>query len=104
MCGDECVSPLMNTCVVCVLACPTVESEGLGEGQNSNVPAVVINVSIYKGQIAAVVNNGLHLCHVGIDWLIIDGAKQHTPTINKAIPPSMKRVKEEDMITSHTIS
>lgn len=77
---------------ICVytLVCITVESEGLGEGQNSNVPAVVINVSIDKGQVAAVVNNGLHLHHVSIDWFIIDGAQQHTPAINKAIPPSME--------------
>lgn len=54
--------------------CPTIESEGLGESQNSNVPAVVIDVSIYKGQVAAVVNNGLHLRHVGVDRFIIDGA------------------------------
>lgn len=79
-------------CWKCVyaLVCPTIEREGLGEGQNSDVPAVVINVSIYKGQVAAVVNNGLHLRHVSIDWLIIDGAQQHTPAINKAIPPSME--------------
>lgn len=56
------------------LACPTIESEGLGECQNSDVPAVVINVSIYKGQVAAVVNDGLHLRHVCIDRFIIDGA------------------------------
>lgn len=56
------------------LVCPTIESEGLGESQNSNVPAVVIDVSIYKGQVAAVVNNGLHLRHVGVDRFIIDGA------------------------------
>lgn len=79
-------------CWKCVyaLVSPTIECEGLGEGQNSDVPAVVINVSIYKGQVAAVVNNGLHLRHVSIDWLIIDGAQQHTPAINKAIPPSME--------------
>lgn len=69
--------------------CTTVESKGLGEGQNSNVPAVVINVCIYKGQVAAVVNDGLHLCHVGVDRFIIDGAQQHSPAINKAIPPSI---------------
>ncbi len=55
--------------------CPTVESEGLGEGQNSDVPAVVINVGINKGKVAAVVNDGLHLCHIGVDWFIIDGAQ-----------------------------
>lgn len=82
----------MHVCVdesVCVCVNPTVECEGLAEGQNCNVPAVVVNVSIYKGQVAAVVNNGLHLHHFSVDWFIIDGAQQHTPTINKAIPPSM---------------
>lgn len=69
------------------LWCPTIESEGLGEGQHSDVPAVVIDISINKRQVAAVVNNGLHLRHIGIDWLIIDGAQQHSPAINKAIPP-----------------
>lgn len=73
--------------------CPTIESEGLGEGQNSNVPAVVINVSVYKRQVAAVVNNGLHLCHISIDWFIVDGSQQHTPAINKPIPPSVGRAK-----------
>lgn len=69
---------------------PTVESEGLGEGQNSDVPAVVVNVGIHKRQVAAVVNDGLHLRHVGVDWFIIDGAQQHTPAINKAVPPSVE--------------
>lgn len=69
---------------------PTVESEGLGEGQNSDVPAVVINVGIHKGQVAAVVNDGLHLRHIGVDWFIIYGAQQHTPAINEAIPPSVE--------------
>lgn len=67
---------------------PTIECERVGEGQNSNVSAIVINVSIYKGQVAAVVNNGLHFHHIGIDGFIIDGAQQHTPSINKAIPPN----------------
>lgn len=69
---------------------PTVESEGLGEGQNGDVPAVVVDVGIHKGQVAAVVNDGLHLRHVGVDWLIIDGAQQHTPAIDEAIPPGVE--------------
>lgn len=79
---------------ICVNAflCPTIESERLGEGQNRYVPAVVINVGIYKGKVAAVINNGLHLRHVGIDWFIVDGAQQHTPAINKAVPSGMERV------------
>lgn len=68
---------------------PTVEREGLAEGQNCDVPAVVVNVSVYKGQVAAVVNNGLHLHHFSVGWFIIDGSQQHTPPINEAIPPSM---------------
>lgn len=80
---------------------PTIESEGLGESQNSDVPAVVIDVSIYKGQVAAVVNDGLHLRHVGVDWFIIDGAQENTPAVNKAIPPSMERVKEAEAMMSH---
>lgn len=72
---------------------PTIESERLSEGQDSDVSAVVVNVSIYKGQVAAVVNNGLNLRYVGIDRFIVDGAQQHTPAINKAIPPSIRRAK-----------
>lgn len=71
----------------------TIESERLSEGQDSDVSAVVVNVSIYKGQVAAVVNNGLNLRYVGIDRFIVDGAQQHTPAINKAIPPSIRRAK-----------
>lgn len=69
--------------------CPTIEGEWLGEGQYSNVPAVVINVSVYKGQVAAVVNNGFHLRHIGVDWFIVDGAQQHTPAINEPVPSNI---------------
>lgn len=41
------------------------------------------------------VNNSLDLHHIGVDWFIIDGAQQHTPAINKAVPSSMERVKKE---------
>lgn len=66
----------------------TVESKRMGEGKNGNVPAVVIDVGIHEGQVAAVVNNGLNLRHVGIDGFVVDGAQQHTPAVKKAIPPS----------------
>lgn len=89
---------------VCAFVSPTVESEWLGEGQNSNVPAVVINVSINKGQVAAVINDRLHFCHVGVDWFIIDGAQQHTPAINKAVTSSMERVTEEEEATMQAFS
>lgn len=84
-CETSCTLPL------CAFVCPTIESEWLGEGQNSDVPAVVINVGIYKWQVAAVVNNRLDLYHVGIDWFIIDRAQQHTPAINKAVASSTER-------------
>lgn len=71
--------------------CLTIEGERLGESQNSNVPAVVINVSVYKGQVAAMVNNGFHLCHIGVDWFIVDGAQQHTPAINEPVPSNLYR-------------
>lgn len=87
---------------LCVIVCPTIESEWLGEGQNSNVPAVVINISIYKWQVAAVINNSLDLHHVGVDWFIINGAQQHTPAINKAVPSSIVREKYKDKTMSHT--
>lgn len=82
-----------TSCMLALCACvrPTVKREWLGEGQNSDVPAVVINVSIYKWQVAAVVNNRLDLHHVGVDRFIIDRAQQHTPTINKAVPSSRER-------------
>ena len=76
-------------------ACPTIKCQRLGEGQNSNVPAVVINVGNYKGQVAAVVNNGLHLRHVSIDWFVVDGAQKYTPAVNKAIAPGMGKVKKK---------
>lgn len=89
VCVGECETACMLA--LCVFVCPTIESQWLGEGQNSDVPAVVINVSIYKWQVAAVVNNSLDLHHVGIDWFIIDRAQQHTPAINKAVPSSIER-------------
>ena len=73
---------------VCVCVYYTVEGKRLGEGENSDVPAVVIDVSVHKGQVAAVVNNGLNLRHIGIDGFVIDGAQQHPPAVKKAIPPS----------------
>lgn len=77
--------------------CPTIESERLSEGQDSDVSAVVVNVSIYKGQVAAVVNNGLNLRYIGIDRFIVDGSQQHTPAINKAIPPSIRKAKTGEL-------
>lgn len=75
-----------------VCACPfmdsTVEGQRLGEGENGDVPAVVIDVSVHKGQVAAVVDDGLHLHHVGIDGFVVDGAQQHAPAAEKAIAPS----------------
>lgn len=72
-----------------VHACPTIEREGLCQGQNSDVPAVVVNVRIHKRQVAAVVNNGLHLRYVSVDRFVVDGAQQHTPAIYKAIAPGI---------------
>lgn len=69
---------------------PTVEGEGMCEGQHGDVPAVVVNVGIHKGQVAAVVNDGLHLGHVRVDRLVVDGAQQHTPAIHEAIPPEIQ--------------
>lgn len=66
----------------------TVEGQRLGEGENGDVPAVVIDVSVHKGQVAAVVDDGLHLHHVGIDGFVVDGAQQHAPAAEKAIAPS----------------
>lgn len=66
----------------------TVEGKRMREGENCDVPAVVIDVSIHKGQVAAVVNNGLNLRHIGIDGFVVDGAQQHTPAVKEAIPPS----------------
>lgn len=66
-------------------ACITTEDERLCEGQNSDVPAVVIDVGINERQVAAVVNNGLHLCHISIDWFVGDGAQQDTPAVHEAI-------------------
>lgn len=83
LCVDQSDSPLMDVS-------PTVERERLCQSQNSNVPAVVVDVSVHKGQVAAVVNNGLHLRHFSITWFVVDGAQQHTPAINKAIPPGME--------------
>lgn len=93
-----CVCYLMNTVCVYVLVWPTVESDGMSEGQNSDVPAVVVNVTVYKGQVAAVVNNGVHLRHVGVDWFTVDGAELHTPAIKKAMPPSVKKKKKIKLI------
>lgn len=72
-----------NVCV-CALVNPTIKGEWLCQGQNSNISAVIINVCIYKRQVAAVVNYGLHFRHVGIYRFIIDGAEQHTPAIHNA--------------------
>lgn len=69
---------------------PTVEGEGMREGQHGDVPAVVVNVGIHKGQVAAVVNDGLHLGHGRVDRLVVDGAQQHTPAIHEAIPPAIE--------------
>lgn len=66
----------------------TAEGERLGEGKNGDVPAVVVDVRVHKGQVAAVVNDGLDLCHVGVDRLVVDGAQQHPPAVQEAIPPS----------------
>lgn len=83
---------LMKLCVFMCFVCPTIEIEWFGESQNSNVPAVVIDVRIYEGQVAAVVNDGLHLRHVGVDWFVVNGAQQHTPAVNKAVPSGMESV------------
>lgn len=77
-----CVSAFVNR---------TVEGKRLGEGENGDVPAVVIDVCIHKGQVAAVVNEGLHLRHIGIDGFVVDGAQQHTPAVQKAIPPGTEK-------------
>lgn len=66
----------------------TVEGKRIGESENGDVPAVVIDVCVHKGQVAAVVNNGLNLRHIGIDGFVVDGAQQHTPAVQKAIAPS----------------
>lgn len=65
----------------------TVEGKRMGESQHGDVPAVVIDVCIHKGQVAAVVNNGLNLRHTGIDGFVVDRAQQHTPAVKKAIAP-----------------
>lgn len=62
----------------------------MGECQHGDVPAVVVNVGVHKWQVAAVVNDGLHLRDVSVDWFVVDGAQQHTPSIYEAIPPGMK--------------
>lgn len=82
---------------MCASLCPTIESEWLGKSQNSDVPAVVVNVRIDEGQVAAVVNDGLHLRHVGVDWFIVNGAQQHTPAVNKPVPSGMESVTEEEV-------
>lgn len=69
-----CTVSLFETARACDTTCPTTEGERLCEGQNSDVSAVVIDIGINKGQVAAVVNNGLHLCYISIDWFIVDGA------------------------------
>lgn len=83
--------------VVCVCLSRTVERERLGEGENGDVPAVVVDVSNHKGQVAAVVNDSLHLRHIGIDGFVVDGAQQHTPAVKKAVTPST-----EDICSSYT--
>lgn len=88
--SEQCV------CVCVWLSC-TVERERLGEGDNGDVPAVVVYVSIHKGQVAAVVNDSLHLRHIGIDGFVVDGAQQHTPAVKKAVTPS-----REDIYSSYT--
>lgn len=83
--------------------CPTAESEGLGEGQHGDVPAVVVNAGVHKGQIAAVIHDGLHLCHVGVDWFVIDGAQQHTPAVDRVIPPGEEQGNESNIYKTMTI-
>lgn len=73
---------------------PTVEGEGMSEGQHGDVPAVVINVGIHEGQVAAVVHDGPHLGHVSVDRLVVDGAQQHTPAIDEAVAPGIDHFVE----------
>lgn len=73
-----------------MLVSRTVEGEGMCECQHGNVPAVVVNVGVHKWQVAAVVNDGLHLGDVSVDRFVVDRAQQHTPAIYEAIPPGIK--------------
>lgn len=74
--------------MICAREGRTAEGEWLGEGENGDVPAVVVDVRVHKGQVAAVVHDGLDLCHVGVDGFVVDGAQQHPPAVKEAIPPS----------------
>lgn len=75
-----------------VCASRTVEGEGLGEGEDGDVPAVVVDVGVHKGQVAAVVHDGLDLHHVGVDGFVVDGAQQHSPAVEEAVPPRAEDV------------
>lgn len=36
------------------------------------------------------VNDGFHLCHVGIDWFVVDGAQQHTPAAYDSVSSNIE--------------
>ncbi|TNN47816.1 hypothetical protein EYF80_041959 [Liparis tanakae] len=61
--------------------------ERLAEGQDGDVPAVVVDAGVHEGQVAAVVDDGAHLHHVAVDGFAVDGAEQHAPAVHEAVPP-----------------